>query len=75
MSTMSAHAATDRPTHDPSHNRSHSHPDVAAFSSEEWRQFADDDRVALSGISLLLTAIIGMGMLGMLVVVAILAFG
>ncbi len=72
---MSTHAATDRLTHDPSLDWLQRCPDVAGFSSDQWRQLVDDDRTALSRISLLLTSIIGLGMVGMLVVVAILAFG
>ena len=50
-------------------------PNTPRFTDAQWRQLLDDDRVALSSVSILLGAIIGLGMLGMAVVVAILAFG
>ncbi|HET6879735.1 MAG TPA: hypothetical protein VFI31_06260 [Pirellulales bacterium] len=45
------------------------------FSEAQWRELLHEDNLALSSISLLLAAIIGAGMVGMAVVVAILAFG
>jgi hypothetical protein len=65
----------DRTTNNSSFDWLERHRDLVGFSSEEWRRLVNDDRVALSGVSLLLTSIIAMGMLGMLVVVGILAFG
>ncbi|HQU45434.1 MAG TPA: hypothetical protein PK867_21645 [Pirellulales bacterium] len=50
-------------------------PSSARFTDSEWRDLLNEDNVALSSISLLLAAIIGLGMLGMAVVVGILAFG
>jgi hypothetical protein len=58
-----------------SHGWFHGRRDSASFSPEEWLRLLDEDRIALSRISLLLTAIVACGMLGMLVVVAILALG
>ncbi|HVC94557.1 MAG TPA: hypothetical protein VND64_12740 [Pirellulales bacterium] len=72
---MATGTVRNRLTNDPSPDWLASHRDQIGFSPEEWKRFADDDRIALSGISVLLTAIIAMGMVGMLVVVAILAFG
>jgi hypothetical protein len=72
---MATGVVPNRSKNDPSLDWLDSHRDLVRFSSEEWRKLLDDDRVALSGVSLLLTAIIALGMAGMLVVVAILAFG
>ncbi len=72
---MATGTAPNRLANDPSPDWLGSHRDQIGFSPEEWQRFADDDRIALSGISVLLTSIIAMGMVGMLVVVAILAFG
>jgi hypothetical protein len=59
----------------PAHSRLPAQPDVSRFSDAQWRELLDDDRFAFSTVSLLLAAIIGLGMLGMAVVVGILAFG
>jgi hypothetical protein len=45
------------------------------FSEAQWRELLHEDRFALSTVSLLLATIIGAGMLGMAIVVAIMAFG
>ncbi|HWB14304.1 MAG TPA: hypothetical protein VG826_34070 [Pirellulales bacterium] len=50
-------------------------PAVSRFSDAEWTALVHEDNVALSSISILLAAIIGLGALGMALVVAILAFG
>ncbi|HVX12762.1 MAG TPA: hypothetical protein VHC22_16390 [Pirellulales bacterium] len=48
---------------------------MSRFSEMQWRELLDEDRFALSTISLLLASIVGVGLAGMAVVVAILAFG
>jgi hypothetical protein len=62
---------TDLPAEPPARSQ----PRCAHFADDEWRNLLDEDNFALSSISLLLAAIIGIGMLGMAVVVGILAFG
>lgn len=49
-------------------------PTTSRFSDAQWHQLLDEDRVALLSVSILLGTIIGVGMLGMAVVVAILVF-
>jgi hypothetical protein len=72
---MATGAFETRPSTDSSFDWLERHRDIVGFSQLEWRRLVNDDRVALSGVSMLLTAIVALGMLGMLVVVAILACG
>ena len=50
-------------------------PDASRFSEDQWRELLDEDSFAFSTISLLLASIIGLGLLGMMIVVGVLAFG
>ncbi|HVX63803.1 MAG TPA: hypothetical protein VHC19_24490 [Pirellulales bacterium] len=52
------------------------HPDgkLPLFSEEQWRELLAEDRVALGSVSMLLMSIVGVGMLGVMIVVAIMTF-
>lgn len=58
----------------PAHSSVPTQPDAFCFSDAQWRELLDEDSFALSTVSLLLSAIIGLGMLGMAIVVGILVF-
>lgn len=62
-------------TNSPSHCTQTTRHGSSHFSQAQWHELIQEDNAALSGISILLTAIISMGMLGMAIVVGILAFG
>lgn len=62
-------------TNAPFHSPLPAQPGMSRFSEMQWRELLDEDRFALSTISLLLASIVGVGLAGMAVVVAILAFG
>ena len=48
---------------------------VSRFSDAQWRELLNEDNFALSSVSLLLASIVGIGLVGMMLVVGILAFG
>lgn len=48
--------------------------ELGYFSPDQWRVLRDEDSSALGSVSLLLMSIVAVGMLGMAMVVAILAF-
>jgi len=50
-------------------------PSASHFSEAQWQELLNEDNFALSSVSLLLASIVAMGMLGMMMVVGILAFG
>lgn len=62
-------------TDTPAHATLPAQPAVSHFSDEQWRHLLNEDNFALSSVSLVLVSIIGIGLLGMLTVVGILAFG
>lgn len=43
----------------------------ASFSEDQWRELLAEDNFALGSVSMLLMCIVGVGMFGMLIVVAI----
>ncbi len=43
----------------------------ASFSDDQWRELLAEDNFALGSVSMLLMCIVGVGMFGMLIVVAI----
>lgn len=53
----------------------HRRPEAWNLGDLDWQALLDEDRFAFSTVSFLLTAIIGLGLLGLVVVVCILAFG
>lgn len=50
-------------------------PGASHFSDAQWRELLNEDSFALSSVWLLLASIVGMGLLGMMMMVGILAFG
>ncbi len=52
------------------------HPDgnLPLFTEEQWRELLAEDRLALGSVSMLLMSIVGVGMLGVMIVVTIMAF-
>ena len=49
-------------------------PEMGNLGEAAWQALLDEDRFALSSVSFLLTAIIGLGLVGLAVVVCVLAF-
>lgn len=52
----------------------HASANLDQFSEEQWRELLAEDRVALGSVSMLLMSIVGLGMFGVMIVVAIMAF-
>ena len=63
------------PWTNPIEARSHRQPDVWNLGEANWQALLDEDRFALSTVSLLLTSIIALGLVGLVVVVCVLVFG
>lgn len=63
------------PWTNPLEPKQHREPGTWNLGEPEWQALLDEDRFAFSTVSFLLTAIIGLGLLGLVVVVCVLAFG